>query len=194
MIKLKKLLLIVLISLIEINVKAAGSINVSENSITLKEGETKTFTISAENAAGVVGIKTNDTTVATVSESTFFFDSSLASSKSIEVSVTGIKEGQTTIIIELNDVATFDMEELTGTKTIEVIVEKVNVTPIDNNDEENNEYGKGEDNVDSTTIVNNVPKTASKISIITILFTIFILACGIVMIGIYNSKKNNINN
>lgn len=104
-----------------VTVFAAGSINPSTTSISIEKGKTATFTINASNAAGNVLIQSGDSNIASVNTSSYFFDTSLGSS-SVSVTVTANNVGNTTISIILDDVGTFDNEELTGTKIVNITV------------------------------------------------------------------------
>ena len=119
---IKYLILIFILVLIPNNkVLAAGYISPSTTSINMVKGESKTFSVNANNAAGQVLIQSNNSSVASVNTSSYFFDTSLGSS-SVSVTVTAHNAGSTTISIILDDVGTFDGEELTGTKIINVNV------------------------------------------------------------------------
>ena len=104
-----------------VTVFAAGSINPSTTSISIEKGKTATFTINASNAAGNVLIQSRDSNIASVNTSSYFFDTSLGSS-SVSVTVIANNVGNTTISIILDDVGTFDNEELTGTKIVNITV------------------------------------------------------------------------
>jgi len=104
-----------------VTVFAAGSINPSTTSISIEKGKTATFTINASNAAGNVLIQSRDSNIASVNTSSYFFDTSLGSS-SVSVTVTANNVGNTTISIILDDVGTFNNEELTGTKIVNITV------------------------------------------------------------------------
>lgn len=127
--KVKVMLLGVMIFtflLLPAKVLGAGSIDLSTNKITLKKGETTTFTITANNAAGKVILSSSDSSVATIevqsktdidTDSDIFLDNS---SKTIKV--TALEEGTCDILVELDDVTTYDAEALTDSKKIEVEV------------------------------------------------------------------------
>ena len=124
-----------------INVFASGEITVSKNSITLKKGESTSFTVNAEKCAGTVEVKSSDSSIATAEfvlsedadsqdKGIYFFDTSLGN-KAATVNVKAIKTGTVTISVVLKDVATFEEEVLTGTKKIQVTVEDKQTVPVD---------------------------------------------------------------
>ena len=151
---MRKIFLFIIVAFILIpltDVYASGSINVSTTSLTIPKGETRTFTISANNAAGNVLIQSANGNVATAKvsgtgESNYFFDTSLGNS-STTIVVTGVSEGQTQINIVLDDVGTFDNEELTGIKVVSIKVEEVH----------NQEESNPQPNPEPSTPANNTP-------------------------------------
>ena len=88
-------------------VNAAGGISVSTKNISMEPNSTKTFTISATNAAGRVEITSSDSNVATVSSTSEFLDNN-----SVSITVSSKSVGTTTIKVTATDVATYDMEEV----------------------------------------------------------------------------------
>ena len=119
---MKKILTILLVGMIVLtgfcnNVYAKGSIKPSLSSLTMEEGGSKTFKISASNAAGRVDISTSNSSVATVSVKSKWLDNS-----SVSVKVTGKAVGTATITVKLSDAATFDEEVLNKTYKITVKV------------------------------------------------------------------------
>ncbi len=140
---MKRVLFILLCFIPFVMVNAAGSVNVSTSNIALEEGKTITFTITADNSAGRVDISSTDTSVATVSTSSFFLDNN-----STTITVNAKSSGAATIIVKLTDVATYDGDELTGSKDINVTVKsKKEKTPINttgNNNDKKEEEKKEE--------------------------------------------------
>ena len=99
-------------------VKAAGPVSVSTNSLSVTVGATTSFTITANNAAGRVDISSVNEGVATVSTSSAFLDNS-----STTVTVTGISSGSTTIKVYNADITTYDDKDASGAvSTISVSV------------------------------------------------------------------------
>ena len=118
------LFLFALIPFIKIN--ASGSITVSTSDLNINEGNSKTFTIKANNAAGRVDISSSNTSVATVSKSSVFLDNN-----SVTITVKGKSTGTANISIKMTDVATYDGDVLSGNKTILVTVKEVKKpTPV----------------------------------------------------------------
>ncbi len=119
---MKKILTILLVGMFVLttfcnNVYAKGSIKPSTTSLTMEEGGSKTFSISASNAAGRVDISTSNSSVATVSVKSKWLDNN-----SVSVKVTGKAVGTATITVKLSDAATFDEEVLNKTYKITVKV------------------------------------------------------------------------
>ena len=125
---MKKVLyfIITILMLSAANVYAAGSINVSTGSINMQPGGSKTFTITAVNAAGRVDISSSNSSVVTVSSSSEWVENG-----SVTITAKAKGEGSAQIIIKLTDVATFDGEVLTGNKVINVTSKKVEADKTD---------------------------------------------------------------
>ena len=71
---MKKIFYSILLSLfilLPVNVLAKGGVSLSTNSLTIEEGSSKTFIITAYNTIGDVSIKSNNRDVATVSTSSW---------------------------------------------------------------------------------------------------------------------------
>lgn len=117
----KKLSLFMILALIcPMVVNAAGGISVSTKNISMEPNSTKTFTISATNAAGRVEITSSDSNVATVSSTSEFLDNN-----SVSITVSSKSAGTATIKVTATDVATYDMEEVRTSYNITISV----VTP-----------------------------------------------------------------
>ena len=117
----KKLSLLLILVLFPIAVRANGGISVSTRNINLAPNESKTFTVSVTNAAGRVDISTSNESVASISSTKEFFDTSLNAS-SATITVTGKSVGTATIKVASNDVETFDGEAINTSYTINVSV------------------------------------------------------------------------
>jgi hypothetical protein len=103
--------------LFPINVYAYGYINATPNTLTIEQGSSKTFTITAFNAIGDVEIKSNNNAIASVN--TGSWGTGMVGEKETKtgtVTVTGSAIGTTTIALTL-DAATFDGEDLAGQTT-----------------------------------------------------------------------------
>lgn len=114
-----------------INTLAKGYISVSPTSITVEKGKSKNIKITAYNAIGDVTIKSNSTSIAKINMgqwSTGVVEEN--STKTVNIKVTGVSIGSTTINIEI-DGATFDQEDLSGTtKVVNVNVIEPVVKPV----------------------------------------------------------------
>ncbi len=99
------------------NVYAKGSVKPSKTSITIEEGGSSTFKITASNAAGRVDISTSNSSVASISATSKWLDNNSAT-----ITVKGKSVGTATITVKLTDVATYDKEPLTNTYKITVKV------------------------------------------------------------------------
>lgn len=124
--KIKLLFFSILLLTPLLDVFASGSITLSSNNLSISEGKSATFTIKANSAAGRVDISSSDNKVASVSIDKEFLDNS-----TLTVTVTGKKAGKAVISVNLKDVATYDGDELKGTKTLNVAVvsESTDQTP-----------------------------------------------------------------
>lgn len=123
---MKKILfniLLALFVLFPVSVLADGYVSVSPRSLTIEQGSSKTFTITAYNAIGDVSIKSNNSGIASVSTGdwgTGMVEEKVTKTGSI--TVTGNSVGTTTITLTI-DAATFDGDDLAGqTKTVTVNV------------------------------------------------------------------------
>lgn len=127
----KKYLIILLLTMIIIPFKvfAAGGFSVSTTSISMYPGETKTITISTNNAVGKLNISSSNGGVASASPGSIFIQNPGSSGS---ITITGNSVGTATISIVASDnFATMDEEILAGqAKTITVnVVEKTEPQP-----------------------------------------------------------------
>lgn len=125
-----KLFLAILL-LFPISVFAVGSVSVSPSSLTIEEGSSKTFTISAYNTIGDVSISSSNSGVASISTGewgTGMVDE--GQTKTGTITVKGKSVGTATITLTI-DAATFDGDDLAGqTRTVTVnVVAKPTPTP-----------------------------------------------------------------
>lgn len=116
-------LLIITILMLPICVLAKGSISVSTKNITLTEGGSASFKVSASNAAGRIDISIQDSGIASISKTNAFLDND-----STTIKVNAKKIGTTKITVKLSDAATYDEETLSGTYTITVTVKEKTTT------------------------------------------------------------------
>ena len=148
---------------------AEGTVSVSASSLTIEQGSSKTFTITAYNAIGDVSIKSNNSDIASVS--TNEWGTGMVEEKQTKkgtITVSGKSIGTTTITLFI-DAATFDSEDLSGqTKTITVNVvakQEPKPTPEDNLSKNNNiksitaegyKLAKVNNNEYTLTVTNNI--------------------------------------
>ena len=137
---------------------AAGGVSANTSSLSMEQGGTATFTITASNAAGKVTINSNNTGVATVSTGAEWVENN-----SVTVTVTGVTPGTTTISVGIA-CATFDEEPINRTDTITVNVAApksgnndlssitINGAPISGFSASNTNYNLGSTDADSITI------------------------------------------
>lgn len=163
-------ILIALLLIFPICVEAEGYISASPTSLSIEEGSSKTFTITAYNAIGDVTISSSNASVATVSSSSW--ETGVVGEKetrSVTITVKGISEGSATIRVNI-DGATFDKEDLSGqTKTINVTVNKKKEEPKPqpvipsnpNNNNNNNNNNNTNSNANNNLSKNNKLKTIS---------------------------------
>ena len=119
-----KYLILGLFFMLPFVVKATGDVTVSGN-LTLNPGEKGNVVITGNNVAGVISISSSDTNIITVDKSREFLDisadgSNLAST--INVEVTAVSSGTAKVIVLLEDVATYDAEQLSGQREVSVTV------------------------------------------------------------------------
>lgn len=165
-----KRILFTLILLIPFVTFAAGSVTVNKTSLSIENGKTATFTVTANNSAGKVTFKSNNTGVATINKSSEWVEKG-----STTVTVTGKSIGSTTITVVV-DAATFDEVPIKKTYTIKVDV--TNPKSKDNNlsslsvsggsinfNKNTTSYSmKVEHNVSSVTINANASDSKAKVS------------------------------
>ena len=106
-----------------VTIKAAGNITVSPSAITIEQGESVSFNIVAVNTIGDVSILSSNTSIATVSTSSWETGMvEVNQTKKGSINVKGVSIGSTTIVLKL-DAATFDSEDLSGqTRIVNVTV------------------------------------------------------------------------
>lgn len=89
---------------------AVGGFSVSTQDITLRTGESTTFSITASNSAGKINLLSSDTNIASIDSDNIFLDMD-----SEDVTVKANNTGTTTIIVSASpDFATYDEEILEG--------------------------------------------------------------------------------
>lgn len=121
---MKKKLSIIMIFLMSViflwtltgQVFAAGSFSISKSSVSLTEGGSTTFKISASSCEGKFTISSSDSGIAKVSSSSEWIKDSAT------ITITAVKAGTAKITITASDVADTSEQEVTGSKTISVTV------------------------------------------------------------------------
>lgn len=111
------LLIFILTVSLSITVQAAkGSFSISKTSVSLTEGGTTTFNITATNCEGQFTISSSNSSVVKVSQSSVWITGSQT------VTLTAVKSGTAQITINAEDVGDTSENEVTGSKTISVTV------------------------------------------------------------------------
>lgn len=103
--------------LIPTKVFAAGSFSLSRSSASLTTGGTTTITVATANCEGKFSVSSSNSSVATVSTSSFWGDE-----KGTSITVTAKSAGSATITITPVDVTDTDLNEVTGSKTCKITV------------------------------------------------------------------------
>ena len=131
-------ILITLLCFFPINVFASGSISVNRGSLSITKGSSSSFVVSANNAAGRVDIYSSNSSVAKVSTSSSWLDNN-----SVTVTVTGVNDGNATIIVKITDAATYDEEALSGTRSVSVnVYSNTSSNNVSNNNSQNSNQSK----------------------------------------------------
>lgn len=123
------LVLLLAIALIPFKVCASGGFSVSNSSISMYPGETKTITITSNNAVGKLNISSSNSGVASVGPGSIFIQNPGSTGS---ITITSNSVGTATIsVVASNNFATMDEEILTGqTRTITVnVIAKPAPTP-----------------------------------------------------------------
>lgn len=123
-------ILFAILVLMPTRVFAAGYISPSTGSLSIQQGSSTSFSITAYNAIGDVTITSSNPSVATVSTSSWSTGMvGSGETKVGTVTVTGVGVGAATITLTV-DGASFDDEDLSGQRTITVnVTAKPEVTP-----------------------------------------------------------------
>lgn len=144
-----------------INVFAQGGVSISTSSLNITKGESKTFTISANNSAGRIDISSTNSGIASISKSSTFLDMT-----SDTITVTANNVGSTTIKIYISDMTTYDDEVLSGkTYTINVNVcdvVKEETAKKENNVSSNNNVSDNQNNNYNNIMEKNTSKIVDK--------------------------------
>lgn len=123
-------ILLMILILVPLKVMAAGGFDVSPTSVSINPGETKTITITSNNAVGKLDISSTNPSVVSASVASIFIQSPNTSQS---ITITGNTAGTATIsVVATNNFATLDEEILAGqTKTITVnVVARIDPTRV----------------------------------------------------------------
>lgn len=135
---MKKLYLIVLLStiLFPIETFASGDFGISTSSITIHPGETKTITISSDNAVGKLDVSSSNPSVASVSTGSVFIQTP-GSTQTLTVSAKSVGNASISVVASSN-FATMDEEILAG-RTKKIYINVIN-QPEPSGGNSNNKY------------------------------------------------------
>lgn len=196
---MKRKILVLLVLLIGMalpyKVMAAGDVKVSTNNVSVKPGSTATFTISADNAAGKVSIASSDPSIATASISNKGSEDSdnemFLDKDSRTITVTGVSAGETTITVTLEDVATYDNEDLSKkTYTVKVMVNNPTSSDEKNENIDNSNNNAG-DSVTTTTVKASSVKNPRTLDIkISFIIIAIVMLSMVIFVGYKKLKKN----
>ncbi len=150
--KFKKVLgivtvLMLVLTVLPMNVFAAGSYSAGVNKTTITEGKTATLTITAKQSAGKFTVSSSNPAVATVSKSAMWIDGS-HDPASTTVTIKGVKAGKATITINPENVSDNEYNLLTNKRTITITVNAKATTPT-----EPTKPGTSNKNEDKETVV-----------------------------------------
>lgn len=127
----KSIKISILLMLLMPGLAMAAGINTTPSSLSIEVNSTKTFTVSASQAAGQVQIISRDSGIASISYSgcdsegnKIWLDNS-----SCQVIVKGVRAGSTSIVVNLVDVSDYSGNPLTGSRTVGVTVNNKTVAP-----------------------------------------------------------------
>ena len=142
--KIVSILILLIIFMLMLSVQtlaAKGSFSISKSSVSLKEGGTSTFSITATNCEGRFLISSSDSSIVKVSSSSVWVTGSES------ITLTAVKQGTATITITANNVGDTDENEVEGSKSISVTVKAKQTTTNTNN----NSSGTGNNKGNNTT-------------------------------------------
>lgn len=162
------LVLLLAIALIPFKVCAAGGFGVSNSSISMYPGETKTITITSNNAVGRLNISSSNSGVASVGPGSIFIQNPGSTGS---ITITSNSVGTATIsVVASENFATMDEEILAGqtrTITVNVVAKPApNPTPTptptptpqpgNNNNSYNNNYNNNQNNKSQNTNIKEI--------------------------------------
>lgn len=164
---MKKKLSIIMIFLMSViflwtltgQVFAAGSFSISKSSVSLTEGGSTTFKISASSCEGKFTISSSDSGIAKVSSSSEWIKDSAT------ITITAVKAGTAKITITASDVADTSEQEVTGSKTISVTVKAKSTSSSSNNNSNSNSNSGSTKKEPKFTSVNQTMYTTGEVNI-----------------------------
>ena len=115
---IKRILMIFVMMFVPTVVFAAGSVSPNTTSLTIEQGGSASFTVTATNAAGRIDVTSNNSSIASLTSSS----SAFVDNNSATFTLNGVSAGSTTVKLALTDVATYDNEVLDNVYTINVTV------------------------------------------------------------------------
>lgn len=122
---LSLIITMIIAMLIPINVQAAGSYSLSKSSASITTGGTTSITVTTSGCEGKFNVSSSNTSVATVSTSSFWGDE-----KGTTITITAKSAGSATITVTPVDVTDTDLNDITGSKTCTITVsDPVQSTP-----------------------------------------------------------------
>ena len=137
---------------------AVGGFSVSTQDITLRPGESTTFSITASNSAGKINLLSSDTNIASINSDNIFLDMD-----SEDITVKANNTGTTTIIVSASpDFATYDEEILEG-QSYAITINVVEGPQTDDNAQDDNTIDDQNDTktAESAETTANTPDTGN---------------------------------
>ena len=151
------LVLLLAIAFIPFKIYAAGGFGVSSGSISMYPGETKTITITSNNAVGRLNISSSNPGVASVGPGSIFIQNPGSSGS---ITITSNSVGTATISVVASDnFATMDEEILAGqtrTITVNVVAKPTPSQPTQPSNPNNNNNNTGNNNSSNNNQNNNL--------------------------------------
>lgn len=137
---------------------AVGGFSVSTQDITLRPGESTTFSITASNSAGKINLLSSDANIASINSDNIFLDMD-----SEDITVKANNTGTTTIIVSASpDFATYDEEILEGQSyTITINVVEDSQADDDTQDDDTIDDQDDTKTTETTETTANTPDTGS---------------------------------
>lgn len=137
---------------------AVGGFSVSTQDITLRPGESTTFSVTASNSAGKIDLSTSDTNIASINSDSIFLDMD-----SEDITVKANNTGTTTIIVSASpNFATYNEEILEGQSyTITINVVEDSQADDDTQDDDTIDDQDDTKTTETTETTANTPDTGS---------------------------------